>query len=121
MSLKFTNHHDYILIESSTGMDFWDIMEGIPKLFSMPEYKYKNDIWVFTSGQIKMAYADLYTIKKLVDEICSHNSKGTKTAIVAENGLQKSVGVFYSDISKDLPRKIRVFSELESAKHWITT
>ena len=121
MSLKFTDCNDYILIESSTGMDYWEIVEGIPKLISMPEFKNKNDIWVFTSGQIKMAYTDLYTIRNLVEEICPKNSKGTKTAIVAENGLQQSLGTLYSDIGKDLPRKIRVFSEFESAKDWIIT
>ncbi|MBW2441544.1 MAG: hypothetical protein JRH12_13790 [Deltaproteobacteria bacterium] len=121
MSLKFIDCNDYILIESPTGMDFWEIMEGITKLISMPGFKNKNDIWVFTSGQIRMAYADLYTIKNLVEEICSKNSKGTKTAIVVKNGLQQTLGIYYSDIGKDLPRKIRVFSELESAKNWILT
>ena len=119
MSLKFTNYNDYILIESSTGMDYWEIVEGIPKLISMSEFKNKNDIWLFTSSQIKMAYADLYTIKDLVAEICPKNSKGTKTAIVAENGLQQSLGILYSDIGKNLQREIRVFSNLESAKDWI--
>ena len=119
MSLKFINYKDFILIESPSGMDYWEIMEGIPQLISMPEFKNKNDIWVFRSGQIKMSYADLYTIKNLVEEICPKNSKGTKTAIVAENGLQQSLCTLYSDIGKDLPREIRIFSDLESAENWI--
>jgi hypothetical protein len=119
MSLKFTSYDDYILIESPTGMDYWGIIEGIPKLISMPEFKNKNDIWVFTTGQIKMAYTDLYAIKSLVEEICPKNSKSAKTAIVAENGLQQSLGTLYSDIGKDLPREIRVFSDLKSAENWI--
>jgi hypothetical protein len=120
MSLKFTNYDDYILIESPTGMDYWEIIEGIPKLISMPEFKNKNDIWVFITGQIKMAYTDLYVIKNIVEEICPKNSKSAKTAIVAENGLQRSLGTLYSDIGKDLQREIRVFSDLKSAKNWIT-
>jgi len=31
-----------MLIESSTGMDFWEIVEGIPKLISVSEFKNKN-------------------------------------------------------------------------------
>jgi len=119
MSLKFTNYNDYILIESSTGMDYREIMEGIPKLISMPEFINKNDIWVFRSGQIKMSYTDLCTIKNLVEGICPKNSKGNKTAIVAENGLQQSLGTLFSDIGKDLKREIRVFPDLKSAKDWI--
>ena len=91
MSLKFTNNNDYILIQSSTGMDYWEIMEGIPKLISMPEFKNKNDIWEFKSDQIKMSYAD----------------------------LQKTYGILYSDICNDLQREIRVFSDLKSAENWI--
>jgi len=119
MSLKFTNYDDYILIESPTGMDYWEIIESIPELISMPEFKNKNDIWLFRSGQIKMAYADLYSIKNLVKEICPKNSKGAKTAIVAENGLQQSLATLYSGIGKDLQREIRVFSDLKSAENWI--
>jgi len=119
MSLKFTNYDHYILIEAPTGMDYWEIIEGIPKLISMPEFKNKNDIWLFISGQINMAYTDLYAIKNLVEEICPHNPKGTKTAIVAENGFQQSLGKLYSDIGKDLQREIRVFLDLKSAENWI--
>ena len=119
MSLNFTNYNGYVLIESPIGMDYWEIIEGIPKLISMPEFKNKNDIWVFRSGQIKMAYTDLYTIKNLVEEICPKNSKDSKTAIVGENGLQQSLCTLYSDICKDLHREIRVFSDLKPAVNWI--
>lgn len=119
MPLKFTNYDDYMLIESPIGMDYWEIIEGIPKLILMFESKNKNDIWVFTSGQIKMAYTDLYAIKNLVEEICPKNSKGSKTAIVTKNDFQQTYATLYADICKDLHRKIRIFSELESAKDWI--
>jgi hypothetical protein len=119
MSLKLTNKNDYILVESSTGMDYWEIIEGIPKLFSMPEFKDKNDIWVFRGSQMKMLYTDLYNIKDSVEKICPKDSKGTKTAIVAETGVQQSFATLYSDIGKDLPREIRVFSDLKSAEDWI--
>ena len=119
MSLKFTNYDDYILIESPTGMDYWEIIEGIPKLILMPDFDNKNDIWVFRSGQIKMAHTDLYAIKSLVEEICSKNSKGSKTAIVTNNEFQQTYGLLYSDICKDLQREIRVFTDLKSAENWI--
>ena len=119
MPLIFTNYDDYILIESPTGMDYWEIIESIPELISMSEFKSKNDIWVFRSGQIKMAHTDLYAIKNLVEEICSKNSKGSKTAIVTKNDFQQTYGILYSDICKDLEREIRVFSDLKSAENWI--
>jgi len=121
MSLKFTNNNDYMLIESSTGMDYWEIIEGIAKLVSMPEFKNKNSIWAFASGQIKMAHTDLYRIKSLVKRNCPKDRKATKTAIVVKNDFQQTYATLYSDICKDLQREIRIFTKLESAKDWIIT
>ena len=86
----------------------------------MPEFKNKNDIWEFKSDQIKMSFVDLQKIKHLVEKICPQNCKGTRTAIVVKNGFQQTYGTLFSDICNDTQRKIRVFSELKSAKNWIS-
>ncbi len=119
MPLKITNTDNYILMESSSGMDYWEIMEGISNLFSMPEFKNKNDIWLFRDGQLKIMYSDLYSIKDMVVRLYPPDSKGKKTAIVAQTGVQHSLVTLYADLAKDLPRKIKVFSDLQSAKQWI--
>ena len=121
MPLNITNSDDYILAEYSTGMDYWEIMDGISKLFSIPEFKDKNDIWVFRDGQMRMLYTDLHNIKNSVEQLHPKESKANKTAILTETGLQHSLATLYSDIGKDLPREIRVFSDLNSAKDWVTT
>jgi len=121
MSLKLTKKNNYILVEPPKGMDYWEIVEAISELFSMPEFKNRNDIWAFRSGQLKMSYADLYEMKNLTLKICPKNLKGTKTAIVVENGIQKSLATLYLDICKDIPRMIRVFSDFNSARDWIIT
>ena len=120
MSVRLTKNVDYILVEFSTGMDYWEIIEGITKLFLMPEFKNKNDIWVFASGQIKMAHTDIYKIKSLVRKYCPKDFKATKTAMVVQNDFQKTYATLYSDICKDLQHEISIFTELESAKDWIT-
>ena len=119
MSLKITAKHDYILVEPSAGVDYWEILEGISKLFSMPEFEDNNDIWVFREGQVKILYSDLYKVKDSVKELYPADSNGSKTAIVAETGIQQSLATLYSDIGKDLPREIKVFSDLKSAEDWI--
>jgi hypothetical protein len=85
----------------------------------MPEFKDKNDVWVFKDGQMKMLFSDLYNIKDSVEKLYPKDSKAKKTAIVTETGVQNSLATLYSDIGKDLPREIRVFSDLESAINWI--
>jgi hypothetical protein len=119
MPLNITDKDSYILVEPSKGMDYWEIMEGISKLFSMPEFKDKNDVWVFKDGPLKMYFTDLYSIIDSVAKLYPEGSKAKKTAIITETGVQHSLATLYSDIGKDLPRKIRVFSDLKSAIDWI--
>jgi hypothetical protein len=121
MSLNITDTDDYIIVEFSKGMDFWEIMEGIPKICSVPEFKDKNDIWVFRDGQLIILYSDLYYLKNSAEKFYPKVSKAQKTAIVTATGIQHSLATLYSDIGQDLPRKIRVFSDLKSAQDWVTT
>jgi hypothetical protein len=120
MPLQITSEDDYILVEFTTQVNFWRLMEGIAEVFSMPEFKSKNDIWVFRKGQMEFSFTDLNKIKDLAGKFYPVNSNGTKTAIVTETGIQQSLAKMYSEIGKDLPREIRVFSVLKSAKEWIT-
>ena len=78
MPLNITSTDNYILMESSTGIDYWEIMEGISNLFSMPEFKNKNDIWLFRDGHLKIMYSDLYSIKDMVVRLYPPDSKGKK-------------------------------------------
>lgn len=119
MPLKITIKENYILIESSAGMVYWDIIEGILKLFAMPEFRNKNDIWLFKNGQLKMMYSDLHNIKDMAEKLYPDGSKGTKTAIVTQTAVQHSLAALYSDLAEGLPRKVKVFPDLRSAKAWI--
>lgn len=119
MTLKITDKEDYILVGPSMGMDYWEIMQSIPALLFRPEFKDKNDIWVFREGRMNILYDDLYTIKDTVEKFHPEESKGTKTAIVVGTGFQQGLASLYSKIGKDLPREIKVFSDLKLAEDWI--
>ena len=119
MPLIVTNNDDYILADFSGGIDYLEILEGISKIFSMPEFKVKNDIWMFEDGQLKILFSDLYKIKDSVKKLYPESSTGKKTAIVTETGVQNSLATLYSEIGKDLPRKIKVFSDFDAAIAWI--
>lgn len=89
------------------------------QLFSRPDFQEKNDIWLFREGHLKMMYGDLYNIKEMVAKLYPPDSKGKKTAIVAQSGVQHSLATLYADLAKDLPREVKVFSDLKSATDWI--
>jgi hypothetical protein len=119
MTLKITDKDDYILVEPSDGMDYWEILEAIPAVFLMPQFKDKDDIWVFRKGPMRIHYSDLNTLKGVAEKLHPEESNGRKTAIVTETGSQQALASIYSDIGKDLPREIKIFSDLKSAKDWI--
>jgi hypothetical protein len=119
MTLKITDKDDYILVEPSDGMDYWEILEAIPALFLMPQFKDKDDIWVFRKGQMRIHYSDLNTLKGVAEKLHPEESNGRKTAIVTETGSQQALASIYADIGKDLPREIKIFSDLKLAEDWI--
>ena len=119
MTLKITDKEDYLLVEPSEGMDYWEILEAIPAVFLMPQFKHKDDIWVFRKGQMKIHYSDLNILKGVAEKLHPEESNGRKTAIVTETGSQQALASLYSDIGKDLPREIKIFSDLKLAEDWI--
>ena len=66
LGLKISTREDYILLEPSKGIDFLEILFGLSKLLSMPEFHNRNDVWVFREGKMDIAYSDLYKIKEYV-------------------------------------------------------
>lgn len=119
MTLEITDKEDYLLVEPSEGMDYWEILEAIPAVFLMPQFKDRDDIWVFRKGQMKIHYSDLNTLKGVAEKLHPEESNGRKTAIVTETGSQQALASIYSDIGKDLPREIKIFSDLKLAEDWI--
>ena len=118
--LKITTRENYILVEPSKGVDFLEILAGIAKLLSMPEFQDKNDIWVFREGKMDIAYSDLFKIREYVKINIPKYSKEKETAIVVETGMQRSLAELYAKIEEDLPHVIKVFSDFKSAVEWIT-
>jgi hypothetical protein len=119
MESKVTVNQDYILVEPSVGVIYWEILECLGKLRGTPEYKNKNYIWVFRTGPLMMAYDDLYRLKNIIDENYPQNARPTKTAIVVETGMQFGMANEFKDLLKELPYQINVFYDFEAAKKWV--
>ena len=117
--LKISTRDDYILVEPTEGVDFLEVIYGLSKLLSLPEFKVKNDVWIFREGKMDITYTDLYKIKDYVKNNFPKFSKVKKTAIVVETGMQRSLAELYAKMEAELKHEIRVFSELKSAEEWI--
>ena len=116
---KITIKKDYILVEPSKGVNYWEIYEGVGELLTMKEFPRKNDVWVFRNGPVRLSYEDLYKLKDFVTVHYPKNFKGHKTAIVVETGFQSALSKIYAIITDVLPFEIKVFSDIQSAENWI--
>ena len=120
LGLEIFTKKDYILVKPPEGVNVKYILQVVEKVFSMPEFQEKDDIWIFRKGKLNIEFRDLNKIKEFAEKYYPKTSKGKKTAIVAEADLQRSLAVLYVDIGKDLPREIRILSDIKSAEKWIT-
>jgi hypothetical protein len=117
--MKITNVKDYILVEPSAGIDFWEIIEGIGKLLSLDGFPQKGDIWKLKEGPLSFLYDDIYRLKEFVFKYYPRNQNMHKTAIVVESGFQAGIAKEYAKIVQDLPVEIEVFFDMEAAEKWI--
>ena len=78
LTVHITSNDDYILIDFKSGMHYWEIIEGISRLLEKPEFKDKDDVWLFREGPLKILFSDLYSVKALVEKRYPDSSKGMK-------------------------------------------
>ena len=109
---------DYVLVVQPDGLNFWEIFLTLGKLIQMREFHKKNDIWIFRKGHLDFLYADLFRLKEFVKNNCPVKADRKKTAIVVETKTQLSLAESYANIARDLPRKIKVFTDLKTAEEW---
>jgi len=120
LGVKIVIEKDYIVIKPPDGINFWDIFMALGKLIPMREFQDKNDIWVFRKGADDIDYPDLNKLKDIGNKFYLKNAKGKKTAIVIATGSQRRLAESYIDLGGKHSRKIRIFSDFNSAENWIT-
>ena len=119
MDLNISVLENYLLVEFSNGIDYWEIVEAIGKLGSIKEYGDKNDIWVFKDGPINIMIEDFLKLEEIISSRYPKDAKRTKTAIVAETGMQSGLVDYFIKLCPSLPLKIEVFSDFKLAEKWI--
>ena len=96
-------------------------MQSLGRLFKIPEFPYKNVIWNFDAGSLKITYEELYKIKDFIKENEPEEIKpDKKIAIVAPTDLYAAMATEYTIIVEDFPVEIKVFPDLTAAEEWIT-
>ena len=117
--VEIISEQDYILIVPPEGLDFWEIVSAVGRLFPMREFQLKNAIWLFREGPVDFLYDDLFKLNAFIKNHFPANAKGEKTAIVAGTYLQRKLALAFEKISRDLPCRLRVFRDIKAAEAWI--
>jgi hypothetical protein len=115
---EIISEKDYILVVQPDGLNFWEIFLALGRLIQMSEFREKNDIWIFRKGHVDFLYADLFRLIDFIKTHCTARTKRKKTAIVVETMTQLSLAVSYANMSRNLPCKIKVFTDFRAAEEW---
>ena len=67
MEPKITIREHYVLIEPREA-EYWEIVQSLGRLLKIPEFPYKNVIWNFDAGSLKITYEELYKITDFIKE-----------------------------------------------------
>ena len=119
MAQQITCNDKYIRLEYAAEINCWEILEGVSRLFSMPEFSDKHALWVFRDKPLKIFYPDIYKIKDYAERLFPAGPNGKKTAIVTQTGIQNSLASLYVASGINVDREVKVFSNLKSAEYWI--
>ena len=92
---EILNKKNYILVKPPKGINFWDILMIIGKIIPMPEFKDKNDIWLFRDGSLRLNFSDLQKLKDFGRENYPKTAKVKKTAVVVSTGFQRGLADSY--------------------------
>jgi hypothetical protein len=84
----------------------------------MREFEEKSDIWLFRKGHVDFLFADLFKLKDFVKNHCPAIPNRKKTAIVVETKIQFGLAKSYAIMGRDLPCRIKVFTEFKDAEEW---
>ena len=118
MGPKIELKKNYILIELEE-VDYWQIWDAIAQVHNLLDSFDKNQIWVFSKEPAALTDVALLKLKDLIKDVYPEDVTMSKMAIVADEGEKSAVASLFSQIAKDLPFEINVFSDFQAAKDWI--
>jgi hypothetical protein len=119
MSPEITIKKDYVLIEPEEGLNYREIQRSVARLFYFGGIPNKNRIWVFREGPEEFSEEALHKLRDIIKENYPKDHNINKTALVVESEFQSNMAESFSQIAKDLPFKIKVFSDLQAAENWV--
>jgi hypothetical protein len=119
VALTISRENGFILIESDSELNYWEILEVINSTFAFEGDKERHQIWNIQKSLTSLNYDDLHNLKRHILTYHMEASKKRKIAVVAGQGFNYAIAQTFIDIAADLPCDIRAFPQVQEAKEWI--
>jgi hypothetical protein len=115
------NEAGYIAVTFSGYITFSLLIESFLKETSMPDYHYKNRIWIFKEhDDLSLGISAITSAIPIITKLYPKHPVHKKTAIVMSNVAHRAVAGIFARESAKIPYCISLFRNLESAVQWVT-
>jgi hypothetical protein len=113
------NQESHISVRFSGDVNDTSLLQAVHDVASLPEYAFKNDVWIFTDCPAFVSYSKFGPVIMNIENMYLANASRTKTAIVTTTGYNTALASIFAREAASLPYEIRVFSDIDSAEAWI--
>ncbi len=111
---------DHLLVRFNEDFAFSTVQVVIHHLMRMKEYPDTNDIWLLGSQRALIRLGEIETMVNEFQCHCPRDATRTKTAIVVDRGLTRSIiELWVKALLVRVPFDIRIFESLDDAKTWL--
>ncbi len=116
---QISAQQNYLLVIFQNDVDSLQIISAIKEVISREDYPTSNDIWIFDTSTMNIAYQELRVFAKTLSYIYPSNATRSKTALIVGSLFHSAVASEFLEAAKDLPYEIRIFENRIEAEEWI--
>jgi hypothetical protein len=110
----------YIAVTFSGYVTFSMLLESFLNEASMPDYHYKNRIWIFKEhDDLSLSMSAITSAIPIITNLYPKHPVHNKTAIVMSNCSHKAVAGIFAREDAKIPYCVGLFRNLESAVMWV--
>jgi hypothetical protein len=118
MPYKIQEIDGYVEVSVWGETSKWEVLEVIRELQRRDTRKEVSDLWLL-SKECMVPFTEFSEIAEAVKSLCTSGMIGSKSAIVAEDELQRAQLEMYRAEAAILPFEVRVFRSRDDAVQWL--
>jgi hypothetical protein len=115
------NEAGYIVVTFSGYITFSLLLDSFLNEASIPDYQYKNRIWIFKEhDELSLSMSAITSAIPIITKLYPKLPEQQKMAIVMDNNLHRSLAGILAREAGKIPYCINLFRSIESAVQWVS-